>query len=326
MTTRIGLFLALAILLVIAILSGCSTGGGGHSRGSVSNAADRAAEEEERASRGTGRRTRTKDDHQSSSSDLFIDDEDDEGSFLGNLVLSIFFSGGDDEDENQADHPVSADSETPADQPRYNEFAFSDHSDEDPYPTLTSARDTSTTYRHNLIVWYSQAALGGDTIENVSTVSLLYSGYSGKRFRGHAGLYYGKGDKGSQARVQAGIRDISEFGVDIGGRDYLTPHHTLMGFYLLFGARAGFLSWSYTNGIQAPTSNGTETIDNDAVFLFTPYIGVGSSIVQVKQFHLGASVSWGPRITLFKTLESFDNDLFRDVGELRLNFEMSSFF
>ncbi len=154
----------------------------------------------------------------------------------------------------------------------------------------------------------------------------MYSRYSGERFRGHLGLYYGEGRLGSQPRIQDGLSGILEYGIDIGGREYLTPNHTFMGFYLLAGVRAGGLDWTYRNAIEVPTSDGTELIATDAVFLLTPYIGLGGSIVQLKPVHLGASVTWGGRFALFKTLEGFDNDLFRDVGELRLNFEASIYF
>ncbi len=54
--------------------------------------------------------------------------------------------------------------------------------------------------------------------------------------------------------------------------------------------------------------------------------GLGGSIVQLKPVHLGASVTWGGRFALSETHEGFDNNLFRDVGELRLNFEASIYF
>ncbi len=323
----IRLVFLLAIIMAVVLTSGCSTGGG-HSRGSVSNATDRAAQEEN-AGRDTGR-TRSKTDHENSAKDeqwvddYYADQEEDEGSFLGNLLLSLFAGGGDDGADHHEHDTGSSGYTAPTEPPRDYEFSFSDADSDEPEHSADDG--DSATNRHNVIAWYSKANLAGDTIEDVSTVSILYSSYLGKRFRGHLGIYYGEGQKGSQERVQTGIRNLSEFGVDLGGRDYLTPHHTLMGFYLLYGARAGFLRWSYTTGIEAPSDDGSEIINSDAGFLLTPYIGVGTSIVQLNPFHLGASVSWGPRFTLFKTIESFDNDLFRDVGELRVNFEMSVFF
>jgi hypothetical protein len=298
----------LSIFLMAVALNGCASSGGGSSkknnhhgngsRGSLSTAVDQAADEPP-AGRGSGA-SRTKNDHKNEPNDKYTDDDSDDGggSFLGAFLSGLFF-GNNHKSESYIETGSAVNHDNPA-----------------PAQDFTAAQPLNS--RKNLTFWWSKSHLGGDTIESVSTVSVLYSRSSGKRFRGHLGFYVGTGREGSQQRVQDGISSIWEFGLDLGGREYLTPSHTFMGLYILAGVRAGSLAWTYQNAVDSITS--------DAVFILTPYLGLGGSIVQMKPIHLGASVTWGGRFTISNTYEGFENDLFRDVGELRLNLEASFYF
>jgi hypothetical protein len=281
-----------AITLMAITLGACAAGGGG-SRGKVSEAANQSAENESETDNNADResgRTRTKTDH-------FEDEEEDEGnSFLSGLIFGIFSS------EEDLDDP-----------------AYYEDTDD-----RTSDNDTEFDGR-NLILWLSRSNLGGDTIDHLNTATLLYSFFRTEHLRTQVGIFYGDAIKGSQALVQDGMDNMYEMGLDIGFRAYATPRHTLMGAYVLVGFRYSSLNWSYTQQILVP-GNENLTISSDGVSVITPYLGCGTSILQTKPFHLGASMSWGPRFTMSETYEGFENDLFVDVGELRLNLELSVFF
>jgi len=169
----------------------------------------------------------------------------------------------------------------------------------------------------NAILWLSRANLGGNTISYMNTATLLYSDFRGSHLRTHVGLYYGRGRNGSSHLIQDGVDSIYEVGVDFGGRVYFTPRHTLVGLYFQFGLRYGSLNWSYAEGAE---------LNGDGVSMFTPYVGAGSSFLQIDSLHLGGSVTYGSRISGSDTQAEYENDLFVDVGELRLNLEMSVFF
>jgi hypothetical protein len=321
--------LLLAALLSVLLLSACSTGGGRHGnrRGSVSDTAARAAHDG-KPGRGTGR-TRTKTDHNDQSTEHRVaeDEEDEEdvvSSFLADLLIGLFTS--DDDDDDEVYHPEDIEPSTAESAfmpPQYAEIGGPDESDEDPDRTDMPSGDSTGLARDKLIVWLSRAQLAGDTIARVSSISVMYSASFNRRWRGHMGFYYGENRKGSQRLVQDGINEIWEYGVEMGAREYLTPNHTSMGFYLLFGLRAGAMRWNYAWADPVP---GEDRVASDGVYVFQPYLGIGKSVVQFKSFALGASVCWGPRIMPVETFQNYHNDLFRNVGELRLNIEASIVF
>jgi hypothetical protein len=290
-------------LLILILLSACATGGNRPSRGKASAVAARAADDGTTSREES--RTRTKTDHQSADvtnpvtrQDSYGDtweDEEEESSFLFNLIAGLFSGGDDDASARQGgEAKASAETRTRIDRP-------------------------------NLLLGYSQGNPAGDAIGSLSTVSISYSFYQAKRTRLLFGLYGGAGTKGSQPLIQEGIDRLSEFGVDVGARSYLTPRHTLAGVYVLFGVRLGGLFWHYTNRTQDQVA-GADGPTSDTVSAVTPYLGVGCSVVQVKALHFGASVSYGARISGGRTLEEYENDLFPTVEELRWTLDLSVFF
>jgi len=187
--------------------------------------------------------------------------------------------------------------------------------------------DSSTpTERPNVMMWYAQADPGGDTVERLTSYTLAYSAFQGDRIRVHLGLYYGDAKRGRQLLVSEGMNTIREYGVDIGGRHYLTAGHTMAGVYVLGGMRAGQLYWTYANPVVVVDSQGTETINNDAVWLGVPYLGLGLSPVQTETTHFGLNLTYGGRFSYSETTQGFENDVFKDVGELKLNVEAGVFF
>ena len=281
-------------------LAGCATGGGGNS-GSLSAAVAESADEKDEEAQGRGQgRTRTKNDVSTSDSqddyqDYYSEEDSGGGStWLAGLIWGLF-SGG-EEDEYT---PGSADKDE---------------------------KEEKNT-RHNLIFWYSMSHLAGDAIQGFSTGTLAYSSFRGPRFRGHIGLYFSEGTLGGQEKVREGISWLREFGLVTGFRHYYTDDQSFMGFYFLAELDLGVMSWSYTNPIEAPAEDGgTVFISDDDLFVITPRIGLGISLVQTKVVHLGAGLSYGVRFPVGKTFREFENDLFKDVGEFKLKLEASIFF
>ncbi len=278
-------FLLAAGLCLLLACAACSSGGA--SRGKVSDAAARSAEEE-RSGRGTGS-MRTKIDHLDRDSHGWEqdddNDDDDDDSLLVGFLIGVFRGGDDKEPE-------------PGPAREFNEIGAVRTPDdggavEDDRPAVPR--------RKNLIVSYAQGTPAGNAIARMTTVSALYSRYSGSRRRDHLGLYYGEGRKGPQATVRDGIDSIFEFGVDVGSRHYLTALHTFTGFYILYGARAGGLSWQYTNPVPVVTGTTSNSVSEDISFVLSPYAGLGCALVQVRPFNVGASVSWGLRLSLGRT-------------------------
>ncbi len=329
--------LALALsLAILASLTGCATGGGG-SRGSLSQATAESAGQKEATDRDEGR-TRTKNDTNTSNTSNYSSNDDDDyyyeeeesgggGGFLVGMIMSLFSRDDDDEESQEAPdyYPHLTDySETGNRTWANNEEVGLYDADESDGDDDGGGLDIK---RGNLNFWYSRSQLAGDAIKSFSTFTVMFSGYTGPRYRAHAGLYFGRGKAGSQPNVRDGLRWISEAGIDVGSRGYFTPDHSLLGVYMLVGLRAGILYWSYNTALDATAADGTpEKISKDGLGIFTPYIGLGTSLLQSKTFHLGVNFTVGGRLTINHTLEGYENDIFKHVAEYKLNIEASIFF
>jgi hypothetical protein len=328
---------ALIIVVFLCVtLAGCATGGGGSSRGSLSQATKSSADsgdKDESEGRGQGR-TRTKDDHrdqtygENSYQDEYYEEEDSGGGFLFGLIASLF-SGNDDEEEyDPYDYQTFSDDGYAGDDGYWTDadefgMAAAESGNEE------ETRDGSPRFegRRSLLFWFSPSVTGGDVTNGFTDYSLFYSRFKWERTRVQIGIYYGRGQKGGQQEVREGIRWISEAGLDLGLRSYLTSSRSQLGFYLIFGLRLGAVSWSYVNAIEAPNGDGTtETISNDGLFVTTPYAGLGTSFLQSEKLDLGLNFTVGGRLYADESHEDFNNDLFKNVMEYRLNFEVGFFF
>ncbi|MCK9995045.1 MAG: hypothetical protein KAH56_02060 [Candidatus Krumholzibacteria bacterium] len=332
----------LALILCLAALvelTGCATSSNSKTRGSrgkLSDATAEAAGKEDGKGRGEGR-TRTKDDantYNNDDSDSEVYHEEDSGGgtpFLIGLILSIFTGGGDDDDKQERNENRKS---YPSEYGEAGDRAWNSYSEFGPYEDGEdgSGEDSGDgggfdIRRSNLNAWYSLSRFGGDAIENFSTATVMYSVYRGTRYRANIGLYYGRGNPGSQQNLEEGLRYLEEGGIDLGARGYLTPGHSLMGVYVLTGIRLGVMTWTFTNAITVPDgSGGLEDLDSDGAGLLVPYIGIGASLLQTKSVHLGVNFTVGGRFTGNNTFEDFENDVFLDVAEYKLNFEASFFF
>jgi hypothetical protein len=111
-----------------------------------------------------------------------------------------------------------------------------------------------------------------------------------------------------------------EVAVDVSGRYYLTPEKTFIGAYPIAGLRFGSLNWDYAREILID-DGGTRRVTSDELFYFSPYVGMGTSLVQTRHFHLGAQLIGGGRFYGVHTQEGLANDLFKDGAFVQLLFE-----
>ena len=304
-------------LAAILMLAGCASGGSG--RGRVSDAAAAAARDPA-PGRGTGA-VRTKDDHKTNTrapgaaaDDQYEDETEDDESFLGGLVTSLLFGGG-DKDESPAE-PELAPLPLPV-PPPYWEFAEPDDDDKDA-ADHTAGATVASPRNSSLQLWWSRGFPAGDTIAHMTSVTLAY-GSEGPTSALHGGLYYGEALLGGQEVVQAGISEIREVGLDVGLRLVPASGRVPFGASLLCGLRVGGLLWDYRQPIPVPDDRAA-TIVSDGVLLVAPCIGVGLTFLKVRDFRLDGNIMWGTRFMLGATFEGFANDLFRNVGELSVDF------
>ena len=66
-----------------------------------------------------------------------------------------------------------------------------------------------------------------------------------------------------------------------------------------------------------------ETIDSDLIGVFSMFIGMGLSIMQTSHFKLGVNGSGGFKMFHDTTLEGFDNDVFGSAGILQIMFPIT---
>ncbi len=336
--------LALAMSLsLLASLAGCATGSGSKrshsssgssgSRGSLTDATSGSTGKEQGESRGEGR-TRTRNDTNTSSTDTYSSNDDDDyyyeeedsdggGGFLVGLLLSLFSGGDDDEEPQEEPRPDLPDYSQSGNRTWVDNGEFGTY-DDDQSSGGGGGRDIK---RSNLNFWYSRSHLAGDAVQGFTSYTFTYSWYTAPRYRAQAGFYFGPGKTGSQPNVRNVFSKISEAGIDIASRGYFTPEHSLLGVYAIVGLRAGAMYWSYYTPLESVADDGSvETISDDGIILFVPYIGLGTSLLQTKSVHVGVNFTLGSRLYTDKTWERYENDLFKHVGEYKLNIEASIFF
>lgn len=310
----------LIILLLVGsglMLGGCAGGSGGGGGRSLSEVVDedekkgRDAQRESRT-RGDDSRTRTRTDHQETyESD---DDNDSSGSVVGWLVGALF-GGDDDYEPEEYDYSYEEQEQDYVATSPYveDEIGGEDMGSTDG-PNLSIGR-FSVGYR------YSWSYLAGDAIEGFDTWMVTVGLGPKDGIMMYLGAYFGKGEF-ERSDVAANLEDLSEEGLELGIRIYLTPDHTLLGSYLKLGGRIGDTQWKYRDPQEITTDDGGVTrVTDDWVLNGGPFVGAGLSILQTRHLHLGASVMTGISFTASETDKGFTNDLFQDVGWYQWNLE-----
>jgi hypothetical protein len=70
----------------------------------------------------------------------------------------------------------------------------------------------------------------------------------------------------------------------------------------------------------------TRRVTSDELFYFSPYVGMGTSLVQTRHLHLGAQLIGRGRLYGEHTQEGLANDLFKDGAFVLLLFETTLVF
>ena len=117
-----------------------------------------------------------------------------------------------------------------------------------------------------------------------------------------------------ESGLTASLKNQFELAADLSGRYYLTPEHTFLGVYPLAGFRFGTLFWDYANPILIEEDGETRKVEGDLINYYAPYVGLGTSLVQTRHFHLGGNLTVGARFYDAHTNEGLRNDLFRTAA------------
>jgi hypothetical protein len=330
----------------MAVSAGCAGGsgggGGGRRLSDVVEASEQDGREAQRNSRirgdgsrtrtrGDESRTRTRTDHQDRSYDEGYDSSSDSGGILGWLFNAIF-SGGDDEEDTSTYYvyeeypqhdpePVApnpyVEGEVGGESDEFDEYEVSTEPEASAaWPSLSLGRFTLG-YRQGWSKWSDDAIEGFET-------GMLTAGFGPRdRTKIYLGFYYGHGELG-RSDVAAALEDLTEKGIELGVRIYLTPDHTLLGPYILLGGRFGSIDWKYRDRVEVDQGDGTtKRLVDDGVFDGGFLAGAGLSLLQTRRVHLGVSVMAGPRWPANETHEGLVNDIFKDAGFSQWNLEGS---
>lgn len=322
---RPAIVIAALLLVVGALLAGCagSSGGGGGKRLSdvVAEKEDEGREgSRDSRARGDESRTRTRTDHQEGSGSSG-DESWDSGSGGGSSdsvvswLFTALFGGGNDDEYWEYDE-VERDPAQRATGPYVEDEIGGEGEGGGNAPDVSLGRFTLG-YR------YDNSHLAGDAVSGFET-GMVTAGFGPHdRAKIYLGYFSGHGDFG-RADIAASLDDLTEKGLELGLRGYLTPDHTLLGSYIMFGGRITSIGWRYRDPVEITTDGGGVTrIDDDGNLAGGPFVGLGVSILQTRYLHLGTSLMTGIRFTANQTYEGLENDIFKDVGYWQWNLEGS---
>lgn len=181
--------------------------------------------------------------------------------------------------------------------------------------------------RKSVVFSISRSEIGGDALEGFSDYTLMWANGPQEMMRINIGLYYGRGSVGEEPDLQDGVEWISEAGLELGFGAYLSPDRSPVGIFIPFGLRVGAMFWSYTYPAEVETEDGgTEILTEGGGLVLTPYIGLGTSLLQTRRINLGLSITVGYRFTWGEAGHDFDDLLFEDVGEIRFGFEAGFYY
>jgi len=147
--------------------------------------------------------------------------------------------------------------------------------------------------------------------------------YPGLRLWSDIGLLYMPMNPSETSETVAGTSNEWELALDLSGRYYFTPSHTLMGLHADAGLRHGILFWRYTGIGRMKDDEGGTVIHADAVGTVHIYAGLGISILQTERLHLSGTLTGGIKFFYTKTLRQFENDLFDPQGFIQLFIDLT---
>lgn len=131
---------------------------------------------------------------------------------------------------------------------------------------------------------------------------------------------------GGQAPFKVGsdmgraLQNPRELALEGAVRYSLTPPQSAFGIAPVAGFRVGHLTWRYLNPIQLETPDLAWTVHDDAIWDYSPYLGIATTLLHTRHFELGVSALAGWRFYDTESHQGLTNDLFPDTRfrEIRL--------
>jgi hypothetical protein len=281
----------LLVVLFVLLVTGCATTSGGRSRGSLSNAMDKASDENE------GDRT---------VQTTYNDDDDDSSSWLFDL---LFGSNGEVDDEEDAVPPQPA-SRT------YNHNAAEASTAKPAEPAeffLQMSMGSGPMYNQDLY---------GHMHFNIGFGSV----YSANREVVFTGQFSHSNVQQTSQLSHSLSGGLDFFGFDFTLRNYTTKEYTFIGHYLMYGGGVSWIHWNYKNPIYATNGLTTEKITSDYLGGINAFVGTGFQLFQTAPVRCNLEVVPGIYFWGLQTAEDFDNDIFDPMPylNLRLSFNFGS--
>jgi len=111
-----------------------------------------------------------------------------------------------------------------------------------------------------------------------------------------------------------------ELAIEGAFRVSITPPRSAFGIAPVVGFRVGHLTWNYLNPIQLETPDLIWTVRDDALWDYSPYVGIATTLINTHHVELGVTALAGWRDYDGESHQGLTNDLFPSTTfrELRL--------
>jgi hypothetical protein len=111
-----------------------------------------------------------------------------------------------------------------------------------------------------------------------------------------------------------------EFAIEGSFRFSVTPPRSAFGIAPVVGFRVGHLTWRYLNPIQLETPDLIWTVSDDAIWDYSPYLGIATTLINTRHVELGVTALAGWRDYDGESHQGLTNDLFPSTRfrEIRL--------
>lgn len=175
-----------------------------------------------------------------------------------------------------------------------------------------------------VIFQYSMSRFSGENPPGFSTCSLMLCGGNKDFALIYMGIYYGVGCKAGGVIAQEGPARLSDFGVDMGFRFFLTPVDSRVGVYFVMGFGLSSISWSRTlTSEEAEYGEITFHEEGGDLTSSAAYAGLGATLLRAKAFQMGVIATYGTRFFDHQKMRKIERELFGESqGEYKLGVEV----
>jgi len=166
-----------------------------------------------------------------------------------------------------------------------------------------------------LVFQYSMSHLGEGSPPDFGNYSLLFCIGDKDMASVQMGIYYGEGCLAGGGTAPEGPTEVTEYGLEVGLRGFMTPDHSWIGLYGQMGGRFSSMSWSRTPSSEEAGYGGIivhEDSGNIPSSAF--YVGVGAVFLRTKAFHLGVITTVGMRFFDYQEMSKFESQMEYKLG------------